>query len=90
MDCEGQETAQREKRRNSTRLTILLFDHFQFNLDFPELLLELFDPRLDVLEFRFGNLLVEQAVLDLFLQIVELGLDGIALGDEILVLRERE
>lgn len=82
--------AGKEKERNQTRRTILLFDHFQFNLDFSELLLELFHPRLDILKFRFGNLLVEQAVLDLFLEVVKLGLDGTPLGEEVLVLRERE
>ena len=79
-----------EKAEGKPRRTILLFDHLQLDLDFSELLLELLHARLDILEFRFSNLLVEQAVLDSFLEVIELGLDGVPLSEEVLVLRGRE
>lgn len=68
--------------------TIFFPHNLDFNLQLANTLLKLLHASICLLELRLGDLLVEQAVLDLFLQVVELGLCRVAFGCEILVLQK--
>lgn len=59
------------RKRGQGKRTILLPDDLDLDFKLPNPLFELLEPRARLVEFRLGNLLVEEAVLDLFLKVLE-------------------